>query len=172
MVIVGQDPYHGKSQAHGLCFSVRPGLPIPPSLRNIRAELQVDQPRARIPDHGSLEAWADQGVLLLNTILTVREGKARSHLRMGWERFTNQIIKVLNDKPTRVVFMLWGGYAQRKAALIDEPRHTIICSSHPSPQSARRPCRGSPPFLGSHPFSQANEALGESGQEVIDWSLS
>lgn len=176
VVIVGQDPYHGaynrRSQAHGLCFSVRPGLPIPPSLRNIREELRADQPRVRIPGHGSLEAWAGRGVLLLNTILTVREGKARSHGRMGWEMFTDQIIKVLNDKPTRVVFMLWGCDAQKKAELIDESRHTIIRSSHPSPQAARRPCRGSPPFLGSRPFSRANEALRESGQGGIDWSLS
>ena len=176
VVIVGQDPYHGaydgKSQADGLCFSVRPGLPIPGSLRNIREKLRVDQPQARIPDHGSLEAWAGRGVLLLNTILTVREGKARSHGRMGWETFTDQIIKVLNDKPSRVVFMLWGCDAQKKAKLIDEPWHTIIRSSHPSPRSARRPCRDSPTFLKSRPFSRANEALGESGQEGIDWSLS
>lgn len=176
VVIVGQDPYYraydGRSQAHGLCFSVRPGLPIPGSLRNIREELRVDQPQARIPDHGSLEAWAGQGVLLLNTMLTVREGEARSHRRMGWDKFTNQIIKVLNDKPSRVVFMLWGCDAQKKALLIDETRHTIIRSSHPSPRSARRPCRGSPSFLGSRPFSRANEALRESGQHGIDWSLS
>lgn len=175
VVIVGQDPYHGacdgKSQAHGLCFSVRPDLPVPPSLRNIREELRADQPRVRIPDHGSLEAWAGRGVLLLNTILTVREGKAWSHERMGWKTFTDQIIKILNDRASRVVFMLWGCDAQKKAVLIDESRHTIIRSSHPSPRSARRPCRGSPPFLGSRPFSRANEALGESGQVGIDWSL-
>ena len=174
VVIVGQDPYHGardgQSQADGLCFSVRPGLPIPPSLRNIREELRTDQPHVEIPDHGSLEAWASRGVLLLNTILTVREGKARSHARMGWEPFTDQIIRVLSDKRSRVVFMLWGRDAQKKAELIDESRHAIIRSSHPSDLSARRPCGDSPPFLGSRPFSRANEVLG-AGQEGIDWSM-
>lgn len=172
VVIVGQDPYPNEGQADGLCFSVRPGASIPPSLCNIRKELRTDQPAATIPEHGSLDAWAREGVLLLNTALTVCPGEIGSHLKR-WKPFTDEVIKVTSDtKADRVVFMLWGCNAQKKAKLIDESRHTIIRSSHPSPRSASRPCRGSPPFSASKPFSKANEILTDSGQALIDWSLS
>ncbi len=164
VMILGQDPYHGPGQAHGLCFSVRPPTPPPPSLKNLFAELASDlgQPT---PTNGSLEPWARQGVLLLNTTLTVRAGQAASHQGRGWEVFTDEVIKAVNAKPERVVFMLWGGAARKKRSLIDTTRHTIIESAHPSPLSAHRG------FLGSRPFSRANAALIEAGREPIDWSL-
>ena len=164
VVILGQDPYHGAGQADGLAFSVRRGVPRPPSLRNIHRELNEDL-GAAIPDHGNLEQWACRGVLLLNATLTVRGGAAASHRGRGWETLTDQVIRVVNKKRDRVVFILWGKEAQKKKTLIDLSRHTVIESSHPSPQSARR---GHKPFLGSKPFSRANCAL---GQAAIDWNL-
>jgi len=164
VVILGQDPYHGARQADGLAFSVPRGVPRPPSLRNIHKELNEDL-GAPIPDHGSLEQWACRGVLLLNATLTVRKGAAASHRGRGWETFTDEVMRVVNRKTDRVVFILWGKEAQKKQTLIDLSRHTVIESSHPSPQSARR---GHKPFLGSNPFSRANHAL---GQAAIDWNL-
>ncbi len=164
VLILGQDPYHGPGQAHGLCFSVRPGVPAPPSLVNIFAELEADLALAR-PDHGCLEHWARQGVLLLNAVLTVRAHQAASHQGQGWETFTDEVIRAVAAKPERVVFILWGGYARRKKALIDTNRHTVIESAHPSPLSARNG------FFGSRPFSRANEALVAAGREPVDWAI-
>jgi uracil-DNA glycosylase len=163
-MILGQDPYHGPRQAHGLCFSVRRGVRIPPSLVNIHKELHDDL-GLPIPDHGNLEAWARQGVLLLNTTLTVRGGAAASHQGKGWETFTDQVIKVVSAKPEPVVFILWGASARRKRQLIDIDRHTIIESAHPSPLSAHNG------FFGSRPFSRANAALVAAGREPVDWDL-
>ncbi len=162
VMILGQDPYHGPKQAHGLCFSVRRGVPVPPSLANIYKELQADLGIVA-PKHGNLEHWATQGVLLLNTTLTVRAGQAGSHQGKGWETFTDQIIRVVNAKPERVVFMLWGGAARQKKALIDVQRHCVIESAHPSPLSAHNG------FFGSRPFSRANAALAAVGLQPIDW---
>ena len=164
VVILGQDPYHGPQQAHGLCFSVRPGVRIPPSLANIHKELHDDL-GLPIPDHGNLEAWARHGVLLLNTTLTVRAGQAASHQKHGWETFTDHVIEVVSDKPETVVFILWGNSARRKRALIDTTRHVVIESAHPSPLSAHNG------FFGSKPFSRANAALVAAGREPIDWNL-
>ena len=163
VVILGQDPYHGPGQAHGLCFSVNPHVRTPPSLTNIFKELNSD---LGIPPahHGDLRAWARQGVLLLNTTLTVRAGEAGSHQNRGWERFTDRVIQVVNDRPTPVVFVLWGAAARRKAPMI-LPRHHIIQSVHPSPLSAHNG------FFGSRPFSQTNEILRASGQTPIKWDL-
>lgn len=163
-LILGQDPYHGPGQAHGLCFSVQPGVAIPPSLRNIYKELHNDL-GVVIPRHGCLSAWASQGVLLLNTTLTVRGGQAASHQGHGWETFTDQVIRVVNDKPERVVFILWGAAARRKKTLIDTYRHLVVESAHPSPLSAHNG------FFGSSPFSRTNQALIAAGREPIDWSL-
>ena len=164
VMILGQDPYHGPGQAHGLAFSVRDGVRVPPSLANIHKELHTDlgQP---IPAHGNLEAWARAGVLLLNTTLTVRGGEAASHQGRGWETFTDRVIRVVEAKPDHVVFILWGGHARKKKTLIHGDRHTILESPHPSPLSAHQG------FLGSRPFSRANEALEAHGQTPIDWSL-
>ena len=162
--ILGQDPYHGPGQAHGLCFSVRKGVDTPPSLVNILAELESDLGCPK-PDHGNLEHWARQGVLLLNATLTVRARSAASHQRKGWERFTDRVIEVVNDKPERVVFVLWGASARKKKELVDRSRHTVIESPHPSPLSAHRG------FFDSKPFSRANEALAEAGREPIDWCI-
>ncbi|NLV54193.1 MAG: uracil-DNA glycosylase [Acidimicrobiales bacterium] len=164
VLILGQDPYHGPGQAHGLCFSVRPGVTIPPSLANIHAELRDDL-GIEPPGHGCLEAWARQGVLLLNATLTVRAHQAASHQGKGWETFTDAVIEAVAAKPERVVFILWGASARRKRGLIDAARHTIIESPHPSPLSAHRG------FFGSRPFSRANEALVAAGREPVDWSL-
>lgn len=164
VVILGQDPYHGPGQAHGLCFSVPDGVPAPPSLRNILVELESDL-GIPAPPSGNLTRWADQGVLLLNTTLTVRAHKAASHQRHGWETFTDRVIRVVNDKDDRVVFILWGSAARRKAELIDTSRHVIIESVHPSPLSA------SNGFFGSRPFSRANAALVEAGRDPVDWRL-
>ncbi len=164
VLILGQDPYHGPSQAHGLCFSVQHGVGIPPSLANIHTELRADL-GIEPPGHGNLEAWARQGVLLLNATLTVRAGQAASHQGKGWETFTDQVIRAVNAKPERVVFVLWGASARKKKPLIDTTRHTIVESAHPSPLSA------SNGFFGSRPFSRANAALAEAGIEPVDWTL-
>jgi uracil-DNA glycosylase len=170
VVIVGQDPYHRPGQAHGLCFSVPCGVPRPASLVNIHKKLQSDL-RLPIPDHGSLELWAHRGVLLLNTTLTVREGKPSSHRGKGWERFTDEVIRVVTEK-SDPVFLLWGERAQGKERLITRITGSpgkIIKSSHPSPRSAYRPCGESPPFVASEPFRRANELLGS--RRGVDWNL-
>jgi uracil-DNA glycosylase len=164
VLILGQDPYHGPRQAHGLCFSVRPGVTPPPSLVNIHKELQDDLD-CPPPGHGSLEHWARQGVLLLNATLTVRAGQAGSHQGKGWETFTDEVIRVVSAKPETVVFVLWGGYARRKRPLVDTSRHVVIESAHPSPLSAHNG------FFGSRPFSRANAALVAAGRDPIDWCL-
>ena len=164
VLILGQDPYHGPGQAHGLCFSVRDGVRVPPSLANIHRELH-DDVGVPVPDHGNLESWAHQGVLLLNATLTVRAGQAGSHQGKGWETFTDEVIAAVNAKPEHVVFVLWGGYARKKRTLIDRDRHTIIESPHPSPLSAHNG------FFGSRPFSSVNAALAAHGQDPIDWTL-
>jgi uracil-DNA glycosylase len=164
VLIVGQDPYHGLGQAHGLCFSVRRGVPAPPSLQNIFSELHDDL-GAPTPDHGCLESWATQGVLLLNTSLTVRAHAAASHAGKGWERFTDRVIETVNSKPERVVFVLWGAHARRKRTLVTGAQHVIVESAHPSPLSARNG------FFGSRPFSRINAALAEAGRGTIDWTL-
>jgi uracil-DNA glycosylase len=164
VLILGQDPYHGPGQAHGLCFSVRPGIEKPPSLVNIHKELEADL-GFRPPKHGSLESWAHQGVLLLNAVLTVRAHGANSHQGKGWEQFTDEIIRTVNGKDERVVFILWGAYARKKRALIDTARHAVIESAHPSPLSA------SNGFFGSRPFSRANAALIEAGRDPVDWYI-
>jgi uracil-DNA glycosylase len=164
VVILGQDPYHGPGQAHGLCFSVLPGVPVPPSLDNIYKELARDTGFVR-PDHGCLLPWAQRGVLLLNSVLTVEAGQAGSHQGKGWEVFTDRVIRAVSAKPEHVVFILWGSYARRKRELIDTARHTVIESPHPSPLSAHNG------FFGSRPFSRANAALAAHGQDPIDWAL-
>jgi uracil-DNA glycosylase len=163
VVIVGQDPYHGAGQAHGLSFSVQHGTRIPPSLRNIYAELHSDLD-IPLPSHGNLEAWAQQGVLLLNSTLTVREGEAGSHAGHGWETFTDAIISYLGSWQEHIVFVLWGAQAGKKKSLIDQ-HHTVITSVHPSPLSAHRG------FFGSRPFSQANRALADHNQPEINWVI-
>ncbi|TCS83180.1 uracil-DNA glycosylase [Tepidibacillus fermentans] len=164
VVILGQDPYHGQGQAHGLSFSVKPGIAIPPSLQNIFKELQQDL-GCTIPNNGYLVKWAKQGVLLLNTVLTVREGEPNSHKGMGWETFTDQVISTLNQREKPVVFILWGKHAQEKKQLITSPHHYIIQSPHPSPFSANRG------FFGSRPFSKANGFLRQIGSSEIDWQI-
>jgi uracil-DNA glycosylase len=164
VVILGQDPYHGPGQAHGLCFSVRPGVRVPPSLENIFKEIQRDLGIPR-PDHGCLTSWADRGVLLLNSVLTVEEGRAGSHQGKGWEGFTDAAIDALNREREGLVFLLWGSYAQRKGQLIDTSRHCVLNSVHPSPLSAHRG------FIGCGHFSATNRDLDAQGQAPIDWSL-
>jgi uracil-DNA glycosylase len=164
VVILGQDPYHGPGQAHGLCFSVRPGVPTPPSLVNVFKEIQRDLGIAP-PDHGCLMPWADRGVLLLNSVLTVERGNAASHQGKGWEGFTDAAIDALNRERDGIVFMLWGSYAQRKGQLIDRRRHCVLTSVHPSPLSAHRG------FIGCGHFSAANRYLEDQGQAPLDWSL-
>lgn len=164
VVIIGQDPYHGPGQAHGLSFSVKPGIAIPPSLKNIFNELESDL-GFPIPNNGYLKKWADEGVLLLNTVLTVREGQANSHQGKGWERFTDQVIMKLNEREQPVIFILWGRPAQKKMKLIDGDKHVMIASAHPSPLSARRG------FFGSRPFSKVNDVLREWGMKEIDWKI-
>lgn len=164
VVILGQDPYHGPGQAHGLCFSVQPGVPVPPSLQNIFKELQRDL-KLPIPSHGCLQSWAEQGVLLLNATLTVEHGIAGAHQRQGWEAFTDRAIQVVNEHCRGVVFLLWGSYAQKKGQLIDQQKHLVLKSAHPSPLSAHRG------FLGNDHFSAANDFLQRNGVAPIDWRL-
>lgn len=164
VVILGQDPYHGPGQAHGLCFSVRPGVAIPPSLRNIYREIQRDLGIAP-PAHGNLTAWADRGVLLLNSVLTVAANRAASHQGKGWETFTDRVVELVNREREGVVFMLWGSHAQRKGAMIDTRRHCVLKAPHPSPLSAHRG------FIGCGHFSAANAYLQSHGQAPIDWNL-
>lgn len=165
VVILGQDPYHGPDQAHGLCFSVRRGQRPPPSLQNIFRELKTDL-GLPVPAHGELTVWAGQGVLLLNSVLSVRAGEAASHQGRGWERFTDRIIEVLNAEREGLVFLLWGGYAQRKGRIIDSRRHHVLTAAHPSPLAANR---GG--WFGCRHFSQTNDWLRQRGQDPIDWSL-
>lgn len=162
--LLGQDPYHNVGQAHGLCFSVRPGVETPPSLANMYRELRDDL-GCRVPNNGYLVPWAKQGILMLNAVLTVRAHTANSHKAKGWEMFTDAAIKAVNAQPNPVVFVLWGGYAQKKLPLIDTTRHTVIQSVHPSPLSARSG------FFGSKPFSKINAALSGYGTAEIDWQI-
>lgn len=164
VVILGQDPYHGPGQAHGLCFSVPLGVPTPPSLVNILKEIEGDLGVAP-PDHGYLRHWAEQGVLLLNAVLTVERGRAGAHQGKGWEQFTDQVVRLLNAERDGLVFMLWGNYALKKGASIDRDRHLVLTAPHPSPLSANRG------FFGCRHFSRANQWLAEHGQAPIDWSL-
>ena len=164
VVIIGQDPYHGAGQAHGLSFSVPHGITVPPSLRNIYKELNSDVGFIA-PGHGCLSAWAKQGVLLLNSVLTVEHSQAGTHQNKGWEKFTDRIIQLLNSERTALVFMLWGAYAQRKAMIVDTSRHCVLTAPHPSPLSAHRG------FLGCRHFSKANQWLQQHEQTAIDWAL-
>lgn len=164
VVILGQDPYHGPNQAHGLAFSVLPGVQVPPSLQNIYKELMQDIPGFRKPDHGFLESWAKQGVMLLNTVLTVEAGKAHSHARFGWETFTDNVIAAINQHCEGVIFLLWGSHAQKKGSIIDRKRHHVLQAPHPSPLSAHRG------FFGSKHFSTTNELLSAAGKKPVDWT--
>ncbi len=164
VVIIGQDPYHQPGQAHGLCFSVRPGVRIPPSLVNIYKELKTDLGIEPVT-HGYLEHWAKQGVLLLNAVLTVEQSNANAHQGKGWEQFTDRVIQLVNEQCEHVVFMLWGSYAQKKGARIDQSRHLVLKAPHPSPLSAHRG------FFGCRHFSQANQWLVAQGRDAIDWQL-
>ncbi|TEA27850.1 uracil-DNA glycosylase [Candidatus Schmidhempelia bombi] len=163
VVILGQDPYHGPNQAHGLSFSVLPGITPPPSLVNIYKELQQDIPGFTYPNHGYLASWAQQGVLLLNTVLTVEAGRAHSHAKIGWETFTDHVIDAINRHREGVVFLLWGAHAQKKGQIIDRERHHVLSSVHPSPLSAHRG------FFGCRHFSQANQFILDQGHTPIDW---
>ena len=164
VVILGQDPYHGPGQAHGLCFSVQPGVRVPPSLANIYREIEADL-GIPIPGHGCLQSWASQGVLLLNSVLTVERGQAASHQGKGWETFTDSVVQLLSDKRQGLVFMLWGSYAMKKGEVIDRRKHLVLKAPHPSPLSAHRG------FLGCRHFSAANEYLQQNQQLPIDWSV-
>ncbi len=165
VVILGQDPYHGPHQAHGLCFSVQKGIPFPPSLQNIFKEINTDL-QLPYPSHGCLQSWAEQGVLLLNAVLTVEQSRAASHQGRGWETFTDAAVAALNQQREGLVFLLWGSYAQKKGAIIDQSKHLVLKSPHPSPLSAHRG------FFGNRHFSQANQYLQQQGQEPINWQLS
>ncbi|TAA47304.1 uracil-DNA glycosylase [Corallincola spongiicola] len=165
VVILGQDPYHGPDQAHGLCFSVQQGVTPPPSLKNIYKELANDVSGFQIPTHGNLRPWAEQGVLLLNTVLTVEAGKAHSHAKFGWETFTDAVIAKINQHQQDIVFMLWGAHAQKKGRMIDRQRHTVLEAPHPSPLSAHRG------FFGCGHFSQANDRLVALGKDPIQWQV-
>ena len=164
VVIIGQDPYHGPGQAHGLAFSVKPGVPLPPSLRNIYKELNSDL-GISMPAHGCLTGWAKEGVLLLNTSLTVEQGRPGSHSKIGWERFTDRIIEILNERTKSNVFMLWGAHAQRKGAIIDRKKHLVLAAAHPSPLSAHNG------FMGCRHFSAANSYLQQQGKRPVSWDL-
>ncbi|MGB0495842.1 MAG: uracil-DNA glycosylase [Kangiellaceae bacterium] len=163
VVIIGQDPYHGPNQAHGLCFSVLPGIKAPPSLANMYKELKMDIEGFQIPDHGYLQSWAEQGVLLLNTVLTVEQGQAHSHKHLGWEEFTDVVIEKINQHGDSIVFMLWGAHAQKKGAKIDTNKHYVLKAPHPSPLSAHRG------FLGCKHFSKTNQFLVSKGKKEINW---
>lgn len=165
VVILGQDPYHGTGQAHGLSFSVQRGVAVPPSLKNIYKELETDIEGFKTPNHGYLTHWAEQGVLLLNATLTVRASEAGSHQNQGWEIFTDEIIKALSEKREHIVFLLWGKYAQQKAALIDQKKHYVLTAAHPSPFSAYNG------FFGTKHFSKANQLLVQNNLKPIDWNL-
>ncbi len=165
VVILGQDPYHGANQAHGLAFSVLPGVKIPPSLRNMYKELAQDVEGFEIPSHGYLDSWASQGVLMLNTVLTVEEAKAHSHAKCGWETFTDAIIAELNQRSEPIIFLLWGAHAQKKGQAIDVDKHHVLIAPHPSPLSARRG------FFGCQHFSITNKLLSSIDQQPIDWRL-
>ena len=165
VVILGQDPYHEPGQAHGMCFSVKPGVPVPPSLQNMYKEIAAEYPGWPIPQDGYLQKWADQGVLLLNAVLTVREHEANSHKNKGWEQFTDRVISLLNDREDPVVFILWGANAKAKASLITNDRHCILTGAHPSPLSAHNG------FWGGRYFSRTNEFLEERGSEPINWRI-
>ncbi len=165
VVILGQDPYHGPNQAHGLCFSVLPGVATPPSLVNIYKELKRDIPEFEIPAHGYLLSWAQQGVLLLNTVLTVEAGKAHSHAKTGWEQFTDRVIAALNEHREGIVFLLWGSHAQKKGQYIDRNKHHVLMAPHPSPLSAHRG------FLGCGHFSRTNQLLQEAGKQPVNWQI-
>jgi uracil-DNA glycosylase len=163
VLVLGQDPYHGEGRGHGLCFSVRPGVKTPPSLRNIYKEMHAELGHP-VPDNGYLMPWARQGVLLLNAVLTVRAGEANSHKGKGWEKFTDAVIRAVSDRPDPAVFVLWGNYAQKKLPLIDAERHAVVKGAHPSPLSAKK-------FFGSQPFTQIDKAVAEQGHEPIDWRI-
>ncbi|GGO54361.1 uracil-DNA glycosylase 2 [Streptomyces daqingensis] len=163
VLVLGQDPYHGHGQGHGLCFSVRPGVPTPPSLRNIYKELREDLGHP-VPDNGYLMPWAEQGVLLLNAVLTVREGEANSHKNKGWETFTDAVIRAVSERENPAVFVLWGNYAKKKLPLIDTEKHVVVQGAHPSPLSAKK-------FLGSRPFSQIDAAIAAQGHTAVDWRI-
>ncbi|MET7641516.1 uracil-DNA glycosylase [Streptomyces sp. NPDC005438] len=163
VLVLGQDPYHGEGQGHGLCFSVRPGVRTPPSLRNIFKEMHAELGHP-VPDNGYLMPWARQGVLLLNAVLTVRAKEANSHKGQGWEQFTDAVIRAVSDREQPAVFVLWGNYAKKKLPLIDTERHTVVQGAHPSPLSAKK-------FLGSRPFGQIDKALANQGHEPVDWRL-
>jgi uracil-DNA glycosylase len=165
VVILGQDPYHGPNQAHGLCFSVLPHVKTPPSLVNIYKELASDISELTIPPHGCLQSWAEQGVLLLNTVLTVEQGQAHSHAKIGWERFTDTVIQQLSDHCDGLVFLLWGSHAQKKGEVIDTQKHHVLSAPHPSPLSAYRG------FLGCKHFSRTNDLLKQQGQSPINWQV-
>lgn len=164
VVILGQDPYHGPHQAHGLAFSVLPGVQVPPSLQNIYKELMQDIPCFQKPNHGFLESWAKQGVMLLNTVLTVEASKAHSHARFGWETFTDNVIAAINQHCEGVIFLLWGSHAQKKGSIIDRQRHHVLQAPHPSPLSAHRG------FFGCKHFSTTNELLSAAGKKPVDWT--
>lgn len=165
VVILGQDPYHGPEQAHGLSFSVLPGVKTPPSLANMYKELATDIQGFTVPNHGYLQPWAEQGVLLLNTVLTVEQGKAHSHAKVGWETFTDSVIDTLNAQGEGIIFLLWGAHAQKKGKKIDTQRHHVLTSAHPSPLSAYRG------FFGCQHFSQTNTLLSQMNKSAIDWHL-
>lgn len=163
VLVLGQDPYHGEGQGHGLCFSVRPGVKIPPSLRNIYKEMHEELGHP-VPDNGYLMPWAEQGVLLLNAVLTVRAGEANSHKGQGWEKFTDAVIRAVAARPDPAVFVLWGNYAKKKLPLIDAERHAVVQGAHPSPLSAKK-------FFGSRPFTQIDAAIAAQGHTPIDWRI-
>ncbi|MCK9140218.1 uracil-DNA glycosylase [Haemophilus influenzae] len=165
VVMLGQDPYHGANQAHGLAFSVKPEVAIPPSLLNMYKELTQDISGFQMPSHGYLVKWAEQGVLLLNTVLTVERGMAHSHANLGWERFTDKVIAVLNEHREKLVFLLWGSHAQKKGQIIDRTRHLVLTAPHPSPLSAHRG------FFGCRHFSKTNSYLESNGMKPIDWQI-
>lgn len=163
VVMLGQDPYHGPNQAHGLCFSVLPGVKTPPSLVNMYKELAQDIEGFKIPAHGYLKSWAEQGVLMLNTVLTVEQGQAHSHAKLGWETFTDRVIEALNQNGEGIVFLLWGSHAQKKGKMIDRSKHHVLTAPHPSPLSAHRG------FFGSGHFSKTNQILQSMGKRPVDW---